>query len=521
MATRTEALAVAGKVELAHEPAFNLGGLTVEPALRRIVRGHDEQSLEPRVMQVLVALVRAKGNVVTRSELTDWCWGGRIVGDDAINRALSQIRGIAKGFGRGSFKIETTARVGFRLVTGNAIAQNPVPNSHAPYPKGASSIKIARRKAIAGIVASSVGALGAVAWWRVDYRPTAEAAEFYRKGVEARSVGLIESAEQATVYFRQAVRSDPEFAGGWGALARQLAGQLGADADLGLDRRLAEVRLAAGRALALDPDEVDAKGALAVVQPYFRRWQPYEAGLLEVESDHPGQRQVTIELGTFYSNVGRWADAIAKFRETRRDQPSMPGPIGSLVLAYWAAGRLEEAEAQSFAALQRWPRFHGAWFARMILLTYGGRPEQAVAFASNPDYHPSGSNAERVIELRLATARALVSRDAGHLAQVRNGLLTGVENEILNAPQAMRFFSALGEHAIMFELLEAYFYRRGRFAAGGSNPIHPHSRIGTDFLFHPTSRPLWGDPRFAALTRDIGLDRYWTSTGFVPAHRRG
>ncbi|CAA9362759.1 MAG: hypothetical protein AVDCRST_MAG93-7756, partial [uncultured Chloroflexia bacterium] len=112
MATRTDALAVAGKVELAHQPAFTLGVLTVEPALRRIVRGHHEQSVEPRVMQVLVALVRANGNVVTRNELTEWCWDGRIVGDDAINRALSQLRGIARGFGQGSFEIETTARVG-------------------------------------------------------------------------------------------------------------------------------------------------------------------------------------------------------------------------------------------------------------------------------------------------------------------------------------------------------------------------------------------------------------------------
>ena len=208
------------------------------------------------------------------------------------------------------------------------------------------------------------------------------------------------------------------------------------------------------------------------------------------------------------------------FRDLRRAMPLTPGTTGALVMAYWAAGRLEEAEAESTAALERWPRFHGMWFTRMMLLTYGGRPARGVAFAENPDYHPSGGGAEAVIALRLATAKALVSRNAGELGQIRDRLLASVKNEILNVPQAVRFFSALGERDVIFELLDAYFDRRGRFAAGGLKPIHPLSRIATDFLFHPTSRLLWSDPRFAAITRDIGLDDYWRAVGFVPMQRR-
>lgn len=514
-----DGLAVPGKVDLAHEPAFTLGRITIHPPTRQVVGRDVQQSVEPRVMQVLVALALAKGGIVTRDELTSWCWDGRIVGEDAINRTLSRIRQIAAGIGEGSFRIETIAKVGYRLIASDIDERlaNSLLISHDARADDKNSIS--RRQWVAGTITASAVALGGVAWWRSGYRPTPEAAEYYRKGVEAQSVGLVETSDQATAYFRQAVRADPDYAEAWGALARQLAGKIGNSGDKALDRKFAEVRSAAERALSLDPNQADAAGAMAVVQPIFRSWRRFENGLLRVTRDHPGQHQATIELGVFYSYVARWDDSIARLVETRRAQ-LMPGTSSLLVLAYWAAGRLEEAEAESIAALERWPRFHGTWFNRMVLLTYGGRPEQAVAFAQNLDHHPSGAGAEPTVDLRLATAKALASRNANDLAQVRDHLLAGVEKEILNVPQAVRFFSALGERDVIFDLLDAYFYRRGRFAAPGLKPIHPLSRISTDFLFHPTSRLLWGDQRFAAITRDFGLDDYWRTVGFVPAHRQ-
>ena len=49
-----------GRIELAREAPFRLGALDVEPARRRAaLEDGREEILEPRVMQVLVALVRA------------------------------------------------------------------------------------------------------------------------------------------------------------------------------------------------------------------------------------------------------------------------------------------------------------------------------------------------------------------------------------------------------------------------------------------------------------------------------
>ena len=103
-------------VVLGHVAPFSVGPLRVEPALRRVSNGGGaEEFVQPRVMQVLVALARAQGQVLTRDDLIDSCWGGTIVGDDALNRVVSQVRKLADGIGGGTFSVETVARVGYRL----------------------------------------------------------------------------------------------------------------------------------------------------------------------------------------------------------------------------------------------------------------------------------------------------------------------------------------------------------------------------------------------------------------------
>jgi len=513
-------VAVSGRVELAHEAPFQLGTLAVHPSTRQLFGSGTAHTLEPRVMQVLVALARANEAVVTRDELSAWCWDGRIVSEDAINRTLVLIRRVATGIGGGSFHVDTISKVGYRLiVAGKDLVHLAAPDKASrPAPIASPD----RRKWIAGAALLGVAGLAGNAWWQRTpaYRPDAEALEYYRRGLAARSLGLVESTEQATSYFRQAVRADPKFADAWGALARQNVDALYAEGDDALNHNLAEVRSAAHRALLLEPDQAEAQGALAVIQPYFRRWRAYEAAVARVADAHRGLPQVTVGLGTFYSNVARWEKSIACYREVRENDPMRPGPTGALAIAYWAAGRIEEAESESARALERWPRFHGMWFSRMILLTYSGKPEQAVAFAGHQDFYPRGAGAESVVELRLATARALVSRSAVELESVGTALLKSVVDEVLNVPQAARFFGAVEDRDTLFDLLQAYFYRRGRFAQNAPTNIHPFSRITTDFLFHPTARILWGEPRFATLTRDIGLDKYWREVGFVPPHRR-
>lgn len=166
-----EANAASAPVVLAREAPFDLADLHVEPALRRVSRRDGAAlTLEPLVMQVLVALARADGAVVTRDELVERCWGGRIVGDDSISRVISRLRKVAAGFAQGAFAIETTAKVGFRLVSGEAA------QGMAAAPGGA---RTSRRSLLVGGGLVALAAGGAALWFagREDAPPAPAAVQ--------------------------------------------------------------------------------------------------------------------------------------------------------------------------------------------------------------------------------------------------------------------------------------------------------------------------------------------------------
>src|SRR4051794_19944051 len=91
-------------------------GLNVSPSHRQLEWQGRSETLEPRVMQVFVALARANGRILSRDDLVEICWAGRIVGEDAINRSLSRLRGVFLALNATGFAIETITKVGYRLI---------------------------------------------------------------------------------------------------------------------------------------------------------------------------------------------------------------------------------------------------------------------------------------------------------------------------------------------------------------------------------------------------------------------
>ncbi len=114
------------QVNLAREPDFRLGGAEVRPSTREIDFDGKRETIEPRVMQALVALARRRGEVVSRDELIDHCWEGRVVGEDAINRCLAKVRRLTERMR--DVVLETVPRVGYRLsetVPAASVTTNP------------------------------------------------------------------------------------------------------------------------------------------------------------------------------------------------------------------------------------------------------------------------------------------------------------------------------------------------------------------------------------------------------------
>src|SRR5215470_1673799 len=100
------------EIVLAQEPDFRLSGTGVCPSSLEVSFQGETTALEPRVMQVLVALHRKRGQAVSRQELVESCWAGRVVTEGALNRPIAQLRKALRDPG---IRIDTVPTVGYRL----------------------------------------------------------------------------------------------------------------------------------------------------------------------------------------------------------------------------------------------------------------------------------------------------------------------------------------------------------------------------------------------------------------------
>lgn len=101
------------RIDLAVEPAFQIGRARIDPPAHEISIGGKSARMQPQTLKVLIALHDRSGHAVTRDELADRCWDGRVVGEDVINRCISLLRRVATE--SGGFEIETIPRGGYRL----------------------------------------------------------------------------------------------------------------------------------------------------------------------------------------------------------------------------------------------------------------------------------------------------------------------------------------------------------------------------------------------------------------------
>jgi DNA-binding winged helix-turn-helix (wHTH) protein len=96
-----------------HAPFF-LGAARIDPPALRIELGGSSQRVEAKVMEVLLALSRVPGQVVSRRDLEREVWSGRVVTDDALTNAVVKLRKALHDSPRQPRVIETIAKSGYR-----------------------------------------------------------------------------------------------------------------------------------------------------------------------------------------------------------------------------------------------------------------------------------------------------------------------------------------------------------------------------------------------------------------------
>ena len=95
---------------------FRVGDWTVDPARDEISRDGETVKLEPRKMQLLVALARRLGEVVTPDQLLDAVWRDLVVTHSSVYQTVAQLRKTLGDNRAMPEYIATVPRKGYRLI---------------------------------------------------------------------------------------------------------------------------------------------------------------------------------------------------------------------------------------------------------------------------------------------------------------------------------------------------------------------------------------------------------------------
>ena len=500
-------------IDLAHARRVRIGEVEFRPGSREVVRGEQREVLEPLVMQVMIALASASGEILSREDLINICWGGRAVTDDAVTRVVSRLRALARDFE--SFEIETITKVGYRLRVDSEKPAEEVSPLDARVRRGA---PIDRRTLVSGGAAVAAIGAGALLWrkpWR--HEPPPEAVRLFELGLTSERQGVPNQVRQAVSYYNRAVSVDPLYSEAWGALALSQMHILEGFGEPGTEGAPARLVSAARRALQLDPDNVDAKLALILLKPFFRNWAAMESELRRLNAQHPGHWMARGRLGALLYDVDRMNEGIEIHKQMKQSDPMLPVRDAFWANALLSAGRLDEAGAVLDHALEVWPAHPTLWTMRYKFLLFSDRPRAAGTYAQDPDSRPSGLDA-REIDLRLRLATAVETRAPTAIEASVDDLRRRALEDVASIPFAAAAFALLGRPDLTFASLERYYFDAGPF--GRSNPIGPMTRRYTKELFSPPLVPLRSDPRFESILHRVGLEDYWRRTGTEPDFRR-
>ena len=510
---------------LARRPDFGLGSALVRPSIRTVEGTGGSIATEPRVMQVLLAFADAKGAVLTRDDLLRICWKGMIVGDDSINRAVAEVRRIARATG-GGFGIETIPRIGYRLTGGEpTIAESaaqpespPAPVATALEPAPPIPESATRRWIIGGALAATGAA--ALGIWALKPRTDPRYVDLLDRGKQAMRMGLPGIKDQGVEFFSEAVKIEPGNATAWGllALAQSNAAEVSPPQTAG--GVVQESEQAARRALALDAREPNALTALAMLQLKLDDWLTTEKKLRAVLAIAPDNPEALERLVALLQASGYYRESWDLNEQAIAFDALQPTAQYRKALKHWIMGRPHEADQAIARALELWPLHPMVWNARLLISAFTGQT-QAARILIKDQATTSLMITPTGVAMWDVSLTALETGDPGDIARARAANLAAAPQSRGLAVHAILILAALQEVDAAYSIINGLLLRRGGLvtqveSGQGPSPASDPLWRQTQWLFTPATRSLRTDPRFVSLCDGIGLSKYWSGRGIVP-----
>lgn len=457
---------------------FELGDLRVRPRERFLQFEATSVAVEPLVMQLLVALSQRAGELVSRRDIFDICWGSAAVGDDSLNRVVAGLRKALQQTTAGTVRIETVPSAGYVLKIAN--------DTHGDGGGGDHSREVER--AIAAAFDSWRLGLPEPDHVRLEQlRAACSAAPF-----DARAAGMLALlCRHATEY------------GGPNAASKYLR----------------ECEGAARRAIEIDPHQPEALTALASIVPLFGGWSEARHRLTNILEVHPDHPVATQDLATLEMATGR-----IRVSKLLRDGLIARDPLAATycyksVYQHWSIGDFARMDHVADRAIQLWPNHPAVWMVRLWTLAYTGRVPAAIAMLDDGAVRPNIPKSPLTFLRQMLPV--LEGGGGAAIDAAAEASLDLARSGPVNAMAAIFALGILDRQERLFELTEGYYLRGG----GGPVPVshsgvelslnEQHRRL-TQVLFTPVFAKARKDPRFMVICERIGLRDYWEDSGLVP-----
>jgi DNA-binding winged helix-turn-helix (wHTH) protein len=346
---------------------YEFGEFRLEPGERRLTRGGDAVALPPKTYDVLVALVRRPGELVTKRELLDAVWPDAFVEEGIL---AVHVSGLRKALGEDT--IETVARAGYRF---------------------------------RAAVRQENGARAAVRAAEPD------AYEQFGRGRFHLLAASMFEIPKAVAAFRAAADLDPQYAPAHAGLAlarcAEASYRMAAPAEA-----YADARAAALRALALDAASADAQLALGTVMLFAEwNWSGAERSLERALELDPHLSEAWLAYGQLLEALGRLEAGLASKRRALERDPFSALAHLQISLSYWNQRRYDDVIEWASRALEIDPRHpHAREHLAAAYLKKGDEVRYAAENLKHAELH--GVPAAALEELRRLFA-------GGHRAMVR------------------------------------------------------------------------------------------------------
>jgi DNA-binding winged helix-turn-helix (wHTH) protein/cytochrome c-type biogenesis protein CcmH/NrfG len=443
---------------------FHFDEFTLDVPERRLLRGGDVVRLAPKAYDVLVALVRQRGHLVTKHELLTRLWPGLFVEEGSLNVCVSALRKALGEDARRPTYIETVARSGYRFIAAVRF------DSEDEKPS----------------------ALSAVA------RPV-ELYELVGRGRSHLLSGSYFELPGAVDAFRSAIKIDPTYAPAHAGLARARCVQAVFRA-VPHQEAFAEAKASALRALAMDSAAADAQVALGTVLFLSEwDWTAAERSLQRALEINPDHTEALLQYGSLQEALGRLDDGLRCKQQALARDPRSPGVLVQIAISYWHQRKYDDALVWAQRAIDVNPKHvQACQFINYVYLKIGDINRFAAWTVSVAIEF--GLPEERVTVLKQVTADAQQVYATAGLSGVRRFWVDQVTNPQLDFDVLLkmpffraRIYGGAGRLDEAFDCLDQ--------AIADRDPALVHLAVAPDW------DSLRDDPRFDDRLKKMGLPR--------------